>query len=144
MSGIRKAHRIHNPILTFRDEENLEQRVDLREMSREKILEFKRSLESDASYIQQNLRPEGEALRFRQEKAMKVRRRLANVCDHELSHRKKESSANDRYEHFYKAAKSILDKQEFDRIVLESKKLQEEALNALFAEQEKLNSIKER
>jgi hypothetical protein len=127
MSGIRTNPRKHRGIVFFKDSLGNEKKVVLADLNHDQVTELKRTLELDCHQIQATFDEEGSDKRIQQEHALKFRRRMINVIDHELSIRKKVSQVNDVHFHFFNIVKDHVDRDDFNFwLKLAKEKMQEE------------------
>ena len=130
MSGIRNSNRKHNPVITFKSTDGEVSEIDLSKLKHTELIDIKKNFELDCAQINKHMLPEPNPSRIGQEKALKVRRRLINIIDHEFSYRKVQSKIGDVNFHFVKVAKEILDDDLFHKIHVEARSRMKEARDA--------------
>ena len=130
MSGIRQSNRKHNPVITFQNTDGEVSEIDLSKLKYTELIDIKKNFELDCAQINKHMLPATNPSRFGQERALKIRRRLLNVIDHEFSYRKAETKVADVNYHFVTVAKRILDRDLFTKIHIEAREKMREAKDA--------------
>lgn len=127
MSGIRTSQRRHDPILKFDDRQGNAVEINVSKLRYSELIDFKKTLELDCHEIKKHMRNERDPHFKRQEMALKTRRRMINVCDHEFSYRKVETKVGSVHHFFMEVAKEVMPEDQFAQIYSESKKRMLEA-----------------
>ena len=127
MPGIRTSPRKHDPVLKFEDRNGDTVEMNVSEMKYSELIDFKKTLELDCHEIKKHMRNEYDPHFRKQEMALKARRRMINVCDHEFAFRKNETKVGSVHHFFVTVAKEKLSAEMYSQIYNESRKRMLEA-----------------